>query len=176
MAGFAGVGQSLLLWLLVLSLQLACWAQKGIGSLNDPCDCMQHHDFWMTTRAHIKDLFWVEHFPHRMFDTSDIVHRWVMTQSCMYSPENEESHRPTALSDCIPGFLMVHIICMQRHLAEGRPERVVDYAAELMRLIPFGRTCIDNSGWPISIEQVERYYRRVRRVYAAGLHEGVPWP
>merc|ERR1740120_662418 len=45
-----------------------------------------------------------------------------------------------------------------------------------MRLIPFGRTCIDNSGWPISIEQVERYYRRVRRVFAAGPPEGVPWP
>jgi len=162
--------------LLLLSLIGYSNAQTGIGSLNDPCDCMQHHDFWMMTRAHIRDVFWVENFPHRMFDPNDAVHGWVRSQSCMYSPENEESHRPTALSDCIPGFLLVHIICMQRHLAEGRPERVRDYASELMRLIPFGKNCIDNSGWPITVAHVVQYYRRVRRAFAARPPEGHPWP
>lgn len=160
----------------VLSVSHQCRAQKGLGSLNDPCDCMQHHDFWMSIRGHLKDLFWADDFPKRMFDPSDAVHRWVMVQSCMYSPENEDSHRPTALSDCIPGFLLVHVVCMQRNLAERRPRRVMEYAAELMRLLPFGIHCLDTSGWPISSTHMIQYYRRVRRVFAAGPPEGTPWP
>lgn len=94
----------------------------------------------------------------------------------MYSPENEESHRPTALSDCIPGFLLVHIVCIQRQIVDRRPDRALAYATELMRLYPFGANCIDNSGWPISAMQVIRYYRRLRRAFAAGPPEGEPWP
>merc|ERR1719401_2834510 len=82
-------------------------SQKGLASLNDPCDCMQHHDFWMATRASLKNIFWVPDFQERVFDTGDQVNHWVRTQSCVYSPENEESHRPTALSDCIPGFILL---------------------------------------------------------------------
>lgn len=163
------------LWHLLSSLP-RCSSQKGIASLNDPCDCFQHHDFWVSSRSILKDMFSVDNFPFRMFDPEDTVHDWVMTQSCMYSPENEESHRPTALSDCIPGFLLLHIVCMQRHLADRQPKRAMDFATELMRLLPFGRTCLDESAWSVKGVHIERYYRRVRRAFAAGPPEGEPWP
>lgn len=110
---------------------------------------------------------WTQDFAALMFDPGSETHRWLRIQSCMYSPENEEAHRPTALSDCIPGFLLVHIVCMQKHLLEGRPQRSLDYAAELMRLLPFGINCLDSSGWPFTSSDVLQYYRRFRRGYAA---------
>lgn len=143
-------------------------AQKGLGSLNDPCDCMQHHDFWMTSRQNFIDTLSNPEFHKQLFKPSSYSHRWAKIQSCMYSPENEEAHRPTALSDCIPGFLLVHIVCMQHHLVMRRPDRVLEYSAELMRLYPFGAPCLDNSDWPLTSLQVLRYYRRVRRAIAAG--------
>ena len=148
----------------------AVHGQKGIGSLNDPCDCMQHHDFWVASRRGLMDIFWKPDYPLRVLDPKDHVHYSTRRQSCLYSPENEESHRPTALSDCIPGFILVHIVCMQRHLANGNPERAMDFATELVRLLPFGASCIDKSGWPIASAQIWAYYRRFRRAFAAG-----PW-
>lgn len=142
--------------------------QKGLGSLNDPCDCMQHHDFWVASRRALVELFWTPDYPMRALDPNDKLHYWTRRQSCMYSPENEESHRPTALSDCIPGFMMVTIVCMQRHVASGNPERAMDFATELVRLLPFGASCIDTSGWPVTTSQILSYYRRFRRAYAAG--------
>jgi len=152
-------------------------AQKGIASLNDPCDCMQHHDYWMVTRTALIEMLFVPDFPERIFQEG-MWRSWVQSQSCMYSPENEEAHRPTALSDCIPGFLLVHIVCMQRHIVDGRPEIALAYTSELARLHAFGAGCIDNSGWPITSAQVMRYYRRVRRGWAAAvrLNEGATWP
>lgn len=143
-------------------------AQKGIGSLNDPCDCMQHHDFWVATRRGLMDIFWTPDYPLRVLDPEDQLHYSTRRQSCLYSPENEESHRPTALSDCIPGFILVHIVCMQRHLANRNPERAMDFATELVRLLPFGAACLDKAGWPINSAQVLGYYRRFRRAFAAG--------
>lgn len=149
--------------------------QKGIGSLNDPCDCMQHHDFWVASRRALTEIFWTPDYPLRVFDPLDQLHVWTKSQSCMYSPENEESHRPTALSDCIPGFLLVHIICMQRHLTYRNPERAMDFATELVRLLPFGVACIDKaSGWPITSAQIWGYYRRFRRAFAAGPKRKLP--
>ena len=149
---------------------LLCFAagQKGIGSLNDPCDCMQHHDFWVASRRGLMDIFWSPNYPLRALDPEDQLHFSTKRQSCLYSPENEESHRPTALSDCIPGFILVHIVCMQRHLAHRNPERAMDFATELARLLPFGAACIDKAGWPITSAQILGYYRRFRRAFAAG--------
>lgn len=155
---------------LLFFLLRAVHGQKGIGSLNDPCDCMQHHDFWVASRRGLMDIFWKPDYPLRVLDPKDHVHYSTRRQSCLYSPENEESHRPTALSDCIPGFILVHIVCMQRHLANGNPERAMDFATELVRLLPFGASCIDKSGWPITSAQIWAYYRRFRRAFAAG-----PW-
>jgi len=152
----------------LLSFLRAVHGQKGIGSLNDPCDCMQHHDFWVASRRGLMDIFWKPDYPLRVLDPKDHVHYSTRRQSCLYSPENEESHRPTALSDCIPGFILVHIVCMQRHLANGNPERAMDFATELVRLLPFGASCIDKSGWPITSAQIWAYYRRFRRAFAAG--------
>ncbi|CAJ1393310.1 unnamed protein product [Effrenium voratum] len=147
--------------------------QKGIGSLNDPCDCMQHHDFWVASRKALVEIFWTPGYPLRALDPTDHLHFWTRQQSCMYSPENEESHRPTALSDCIPGFLLVHIVCMQRHVAKRNPERALDFANELARLLPFGAGCLDRAdGWPITSQQVLGYYRRFRRAFAAGPNRG----
>ena len=140
--------------LLVLGLAWLGRAQKGIGSLNDPCDCMQHHDFWMQTRMNLINIFFHPHFHPAMMDPGSQIFQSVHRQSCMYSPENEESHRPTALSDCIPGFLLVHIVCMQKLITDNKPERVVDYAVELMRLLPFGQGCIDDSDWPSKVSKL----------------------
>ena len=155
-------------WISFLCLPATSWGQKGLGSLNDPCDCMQHHDFWVASRRALVDLFWTPDYPLRALDPKDKLHHWTRRQSCMYSPENEESHRPTALSDCIPGFMMVTIVCMQRHVANGNPERAMDFAAELVRLLPFGASCIDTSGWPVTSSEILGYYRRFRRAFAAG--------
>lgn len=142
--------------------------QRGIASLNDPCDCMQHHDYWMSARTSLLSILQVSNFAERIFDTEDPLHRWVKVQSCMYSPENEEAHRPTALSDCIPGFLFTHVVCMQHHIVDRNPQRVLEYASELARLLPWGVSCMDQpTGWPFKVMDVVRYYRRVRRVLAA---------
>lgn len=156
-----------------------CCGQKGIASLNDPCDCMQHHDWWMSSRAALINILWTTDYPEHLFQEEDPVHKWTGSQSCMYSPENEESHRPTALSDCIPGFLLVHIVCIQRQIVDRRPDRAMDYAAELIRLYPFGATCLANSvqsGWPLLPEDVIGYYRRVRRAFASGPSVNDSWP
>jgi len=152
----------------LVPLLLSVQGQKGIGSLNDPCDCMQHHDFWVASRRGLMDIFWAPDYPLRALDPEDHLHFSTRRQSCLYSPENEESHRPTALSDCIPGFILVHIVCMQRHLANRNPERAMDFATELVRLLPFGASCIDKAGWPITSAQILGYYRRFRRAFAAG--------
>ena len=152
----------------LVPLLLFVQGQKGIGSLNDPCDCMQHHDFWVASRRGLMDIFWAPDYPLRALDPEDHLHFSTRRQSCLYSPENEESHRPTALSDCIPGFILVHIVCMQRHLANRNPERAMDFATELVRLLPFGASCIDKAGWPITSAQILGYYRRFRRAFAAG--------
>lgn len=151
-------------------------AQKGIGSLNDPCDCMQHHDFWMSLRMAFDPVLGRADLPEHMFDPESHLHRWAATQSCMYSPENEEAHRPTALSDCIPGFIVTHIICMQRYLVERRPRRSLAYAAEISRLLPWGVNCIDGSSWPITVEQVTKYYRLVEQVSANAPLDEADWP
>lgn len=114
------------------------------------------------------EIFWAPDYPLRALDAKDPLHYSTRRQSCLYSPENEESHRPTALSDCIPGFLLVHIVCMQRHLANRNPERAMDFANELVRLLPFGASCLDKSSWPLTTAQVLGYYRRFRRAFAAG--------
>lgn len=67
------------------------FGQKGLGSLNDPCDCMQHHDFWVASRRALVELFWTPDYPMRALDPNDKLHYWTRRQSCMYSPENEES-------------------------------------------------------------------------------------
>eukprot|EP00747_Dinoflagellata_sp_TGD_P167289 gnl/TRDRNA2_/TRDRNA2_191406_c0_seq1.p1 gnl/TRDRNA2_/TRDRNA2_191406_c0~~gnl/TRDRNA2_/TRDRNA2_191406_c0_seq1.p1 ORF type:complete len:362 (-),score=51.23 gnl/TRDRNA2_/TRDRNA2_191406_c0_seq1:64-1107(-) len=154
-------------WLLLLPAA----AQKGIGSLNDPCDCMQHHDYWMVTRHQTWKILGDPDFSATLFEKGSKVHELVRRQSCMYSPENEEAHRPTALSDCIPGFLFVHVLCMQRQLVDRRPDRAMAYGAELVRLYPFGMWCLDDSterGWPITTDMLLRYYRRVTRAFIAG--------
>ena len=151
----------------LVPLLLSVQGQKGIGSLNDPCDCMQHHDFWVASRRGLMDIFWAPDYPLRALDPEDHLHFSTRRQSCLYSPENEESHRPTALSDCIPGFILVHIVCMQRHLANRNPERAMDFATELVRLLPFGASCIDKAGWPITSAQILGYYRRFRRAFCS---------
>eukprot|EP00929_Paragymnodinium_shiwhaense_P035235 TRINITY_DN19049_c0_g4_i1.p1 TRINITY_DN19049_c0_g4~~TRINITY_DN19049_c0_g4_i1.p1 ORF type:complete len:357 (-),score=60.20 TRINITY_DN19049_c0_g4_i1:8-1078(-) len=152
--------------LLGFQVQLGA-AQKGIGSLNDPCDCMQHHDYWMATRTQLRTILEAPDFAARIHNPEDKLHHWIKVQSCMYSPENEEAHRPTALSDCIPGFLYVHIVCMQRQIVDRNPDKILSYANELARLYPWGANCMDRSGWPIKAREVMQYYRRVRRAYAA---------
>lgn len=145
-----------------------CAAQKGVASLNDPCDCMQNHDYWVSTKLVLNDMLGAPNFTRALLDPQSLVHRWVKVQTCMYSPENEEAHRPTALSDCIPGFLLIHIICMQRQIQDRNVDKVSIYASELMRLLPFGKSCIDTSSWPISSAQVVAYYRRIRLAIATG--------
>eukprot|EP00928_Gymnodinium_smaydae_P088947 TRINITY_DN72978_c0_g1_i1.p1 TRINITY_DN72978_c0_g1~~TRINITY_DN72978_c0_g1_i1.p1 ORF type:complete len:339 (-),score=83.84 TRINITY_DN72978_c0_g1_i1:125-1141(-) len=157
-------------WLLVMAvaeLTSVGRGQTGIGSLNDPCDCMQHHDYWMATKTSLLAILQVPDFSRRIFDEQDQLHQWVKVQSCMYSPENEEAHRPTALSDCIPGFLFTHIVCMQRHVVERNIQRVLEYATELARLYPWGANCLRGSGWPFTAQAILGYVRRVRRVAAA---------
>eukprot|EP00933_Yihiella_yeosuensis_P061157 TRINITY_DN63981_c0_g1_i1.p1 TRINITY_DN63981_c0_g1~~TRINITY_DN63981_c0_g1_i1.p1 ORF type:complete len:347 (-),score=51.03 TRINITY_DN63981_c0_g1_i1:269-1237(-) len=114
------------------------------------------------------EIFWTKDYAQRALQPQDGLHAWAKKQSCMYSPENEDSHRPTALSDCIPGFLLVHIICMQRHIVNNNPERAMDFATELMRLYPFGAHCMDKANWPITSQDVLGYYRRFRRTFQAG--------
>jgi len=161
----------------VLSLQAQqALAQRGIASLNDPCDCMQHHDYWMATRTSLLTLLQVPDFAERIFDDTDPLSHWVKVQSCMYSPENEEAHRPTALSDCIPGFLFTHVVCIQRHIVDRKPERVLAYATELARLLPWGVNCMDQSGWPFTLEDMTRYYRRLLKTIAVGPAFDEPWP
>jgi len=70
----------------------------------------------------------------------------------------------------------VHIVCIQRQLLERRPERALDYAVELVRLLPFGANCLNRSGWSLTVAQVVGYSRRVRRAFAAGPGMGKPWP
>eukprot|EP00927_Polykrikos_kofoidii_P061808 TRINITY_DN56636_c0_g1_i1.p1 TRINITY_DN56636_c0_g1~~TRINITY_DN56636_c0_g1_i1.p1 ORF type:complete len:396 (+),score=23.36 TRINITY_DN56636_c0_g1_i1:53-1189(+) len=159
-----------------------CCGQKGIGSLNDPCDCMQHHDYWMSTKSSLFQITERNDFHVRIFNPNDALHAWMKAQSCMYSPENEEAHRPTALSDCIPGFIFTHIVCMQRHVVDRQPERVMAFAHELARLLPWGARCIDSpdgssdSGWPFSSLDIFRYYRRVKKVFSVGSALTGPWP
>lgn len=175
MAGFAASAR-------VSLFPCLAFGQKGIGSLNDPCDCMQHHDYWMATKSSLFPITEAPDFFVRIFDPQDTLHTWMKVQSCMYSPENEEAHRPTALSDCIPGFIFTHVVCMQRHIVDREPHRVMAFAHELARLLPWGARCIDSpdgssdSGWPFSSSDVLRYYRRVKRSFAAGpASETAPW-
>ena len=50
----------------------------------------------------------------------------------------------------------MHIVCMQRHVANRNPERALDFANELARLLPFGAGCLDRAdGWPITSQQAK---------------------
>lgn len=153
--------------------------QRGIASLNDPCDCMQNHDYWVSVRAQFLEVF-VPDYHVQVLDPTSRTHYWVLAQTCIYSPENEESHRPAAVSDCIPGFLLLQVVCAQRHLLHWELKRALDFVQDMMRLLAFGERCLRHrirgdddkskaSSWPgISEELLIDNYVRMHRAWLAG--------
>ena len=91
--------------------------QRIIASLSDPCDCQQNHDYWQTMIDEM--YYYLKRDLHKyLFDPDTIEHKFFARQSCIWSHDNEDSHKLSALSDCIPGFMMMKIACVQGVLIE----------------------------------------------------------
>ena len=181
-------------------------AQSIVASLGDPCDCNQNHDYWLTM---IDEMSYhlTSNLPNNLFNKISESYRFFRGQSCIWSAENEQSHRLAALSDCIPGFIAMKIACIQAMLIKARelPEAVIatnEYSndsavaegnggenrnsgesiaeriegegksivntvslhmAEMLRLMAFGKDCIDNSVWPLSVADIHSNYIRFYR-------------
>lgn len=86
-------------------------AQKTVASLGDPCDCNQNHDYWQTM---IDTMLLHLHpeLPNALFTIGSASQAFFSKQSCIWSSDNEDSHRLAALSDCIPGFVSMKISCV----------------------------------------------------------------
>ncbi len=163
-------------------------AQKTVASLGDPCDCNQNHDYWQTMIDTML-LHLTPELPNALFAKGSASESFFGKQSCIWSSDNEDSHRLAALSDCIPGFVAMKISCVQ-HLvwkayeamtesvdpennddphfvdAKASVDLALGHMAEVLRTAAFGKDCMDESVWPVSMNDIYTNYIRFYRTHS----------
>merc|ERR1719235_2721761 len=119
------------------------------------CACAASAETWPWFRPQITKAFFVEGGFWKNLLIRDWVYDWLYSIPCPYDPlRHVEAALAAELSDCLPGEILLQVVCAQQHLLSKGIDRALAHMVEVQRLASVCTCCDSTSGWPLAKDDV----------------------